>query len=496
MMGINPNDKRRIIMLNDIIREREKKLESLRNAGVDPYPAQTVRTHGIADVLLQFDEISQTGESVSVAGRLLALRDQGKIIFADLEDGGGRMQVVLKDEVTANFDLWQETLDIGDFVGVTGVVFATKRGEKSVEVREVQMLSKSLLPLPDKWAGIEDEEIRLRQRYLDLIINPETRELFRKKSVFWGAVRDFLTRENFFEVETSVLESVAGGAEAEPFRTHHNALDTDFTLRISLELQLKRLIVGGYEKIFEIGRVFRNEGIDRDHLQDFTFMECYWAYHDFRDMMALTQRMYQEVIKKTCGSLTTQWQSHAIDWSGDWPMIDYIEAFERENGFNPLELTREELFMKAEALELKPEPNLERGRLIDLIYKKTVRPKLIQPAFLVNTPILVSPLAKRSKENPDIAERFQIVACASELGNGYSELNDPRDQRARFEEQMKLRAAGDAEAMPLDEDFIAALSYGMPPTTGFGMSERVFAVLMDKPVRETVFFPLVRPKKS
>ena len=482
-------------MLDDIIREREKKLEALRNAGLDPYPARTERTHQIADVLASFDELAGSSESVSIAGRLLALRDQGKIIFADVEDGSGRMQVVLKDEVTNNFDLWQQSFDIGDFVGATGVAFETKRGEKSIEAREAQMLSKSLLPLPDKYAGIEDEEIRLRQRYLDLIMNPETRELFRRKSVFWGAVRDFLARENFFEVETSVLESQAGGAEAEPFRTHHNALDTDFTLRISLELQLKRLIVGGYEKIFEIGRVFRNEGIDRDHLQDFTFMECYWAYHDFRDMMVLMQRMYQEVIAKTCGSLTTTWQGHAIDWSGEWPMIDYVEAFERENGFNPLDFTREELFMKAEELGLKPEPNLERGRLIDLIYKKTVRPKLIQPAFLVNTPILVSPLAKRSRENPDIAERFQIVACGSELGNGYSELNDPQDQRARFEEQMRLRAAGDAEAMPLDEDFLAALSYGMPPTTGFGMSERVFAILMDKPVRETVFFPLMRPKK-
>jgi lysyl-tRNA synthetase class 2 len=482
-------------MLDDIIRERHKKLEALQNARVDAYPARARRTHTIEDALLQFDAIVASGATISVTGRLLSVRDQGKIIFADIEDGTGKIQIVLKDEITKDLDLWQATIDIGDFVGATGIPFTTKRGEKSVEVHELQMLSKSLLPLPDKFAGIEDDEIRLRQRYLELITNPGTREMFRKKSIFWETVRNFLKHEGFMEVETSVLESVVGGAEAEPFKTHHNTLDTDFHLRISLELQLKRLIIGGFDTIFEIGRVFRNEGIDRDHLQDFTFMECYWAYHDYRDMMALMERMYKKVIEATCGTLQTEWQGNAIDWSGKWPEVDYASAFKLENGFDPTAASREDLVARSKELDLKFEPNIERGRLIDLIYKRTVRPKLIQPCFLTGTPIIVSPLSKASRENPAIAERFQIVACGSELGNGYSELNDPIDQRARFEEQMKFRAAGDAEAMPLDEDFLTALAYGMPPTTGFGMSERVFAILVDKPVRETVFFPLMRPKK-
>ena len=481
-------------MLDDLIKERQKKLEALKNAGVDPYPARAKRTHAIGAALEKFEELSSSGKEISVAGRLLSVRDQGKIIFADIEDESGKIQIVLKDETTKDLDLWKETLDIGDFIGATGPLFETKRGEKSMEAHEVQMLSKSLLPLPDKFAGIEDEELKLRQRYLDLLTNPETREIFRKKSVFWKSVREFMQREGFMEVETSVLEPVAGGAEAEPFKTHHNALDTDFNLRISLELQLKKLIVGGYEKVFEIGRVFRNEGIDRDHLQDFTFMESYWAYHDYRDKMDLMERLFKEVIQKTCGSLTTMWQGHTVDWSGQWPDVDYVGAFKKENGFDPTMATREELIARAEALNIKLEPNIERGRLIDLIYKKTVRPKLIQPCFLTGTPLIISPLSKASRENPEIAERFQIVACGAELCNGYSELNDPIDQRARFEAQMKLREGGDVEAMPLDEDFLTALSYGMPPTTGQGMSERVFAILMDKPVRETVFFPLMRSK--
>jgi lysyl-tRNA synthetase class 2 len=350
------------------------------------------------------------------------------------------------------------------------------------------------LPLPDKWDGLEDVELRLRERYVDLLTHPEVRAMFMKKSVFWASVREFLQKHAFVEVETSVLESQAGGAEAEPFKTHHNTLDTDFYLRISLELQLKKLIVGGFDSVFEIGRVFRNEGIDRDHLQDFTFMECYWAYHDYKELMKLMQKMYQFTIERTMGTLKTTWQGYDIDWGQPWPEVDYVHAFKEANEMDPLAASRDELFDKAKALGLAPEKDLQKGRLIDLIYKKTVRPNLIQPCFLVNTPILISPLAKASPENPEIAERFQIMACGTELGNGFSELNDPIEQRRRLEEQMKLKAKGDKEAMSLDEDFLRALEYGLPPTAGFGMSERVFAILVDKPMRETVFFPLMRPK--
>lgn len=497
-------------MLDDLIKERQKKLDAIREAGIDPYPSRVARSFEIAQALADFDELEKSGRVISLAGRVMALRDQGKIVFADIADESGKIQIVLNEgtmtsddkkdgSAGGSFKLWQSSLDIGDFVSATGPLFKTKKGEMSVDVREVQMASKSLLPLPDQHDGIENDDIRLRERYVELAIDPTVREMFRKKSAFWAAIREFLAREQkFTEVETSVLEPMAGGAEAEPFKTHHNALDTDFYLRIALELQLKKLVVGGFDSVFEIGRVFRNEGIDRDHLQDFTFMECYWAYHDYRDMMSLMETMYKFTIEKTVGTMRTTYQGFDIDWSGEWPEIDYVEAFKKENGgLDPVKATREELFARARELDLDlgPEKNLEKGRLIDLVYKKSVRPKLIQPCFLVNHPLIISPLSKGTPEHNERAERFQIVAGGTELGNGYSELNDPRDQRERFEAQMKLRAAGDNEAMALDEDFLKALEYGMPPTAGFGMSERVFAILMDKPVRETVFFPLMRRKK-
>ncbi len=482
-------------MLEDILADRRKKLDTLKKAGIDPYPAHVKRSFSVGHALDHFDELEKSREGISLVGRVRSLRDQGKIMFADLEDGKGKIQVVFRGEDIKDLDFWRKVIDLGDFISVTGPLFITKRGERSIEVHHIQMASKALYPLPDKWEGLEDIEARLRERYLDLIAHPEIKDLFIKKAIFWTSVREFLETEGFLEVETSVLESMAGGAEAEPFVTHHNALDTEFYLRISLELQLKKLVTGGFEKIFEIGRVFRNEGIDREHLQDFTFMECYWAYHDYRDMMELMQRMYKFVIEKTMGSLRTASLGFHIDWEKPWPEIDYVKIFKKENGFDPLEATHEQLFKRAKDLGLAPEKGLQKGRLIDLVYKKTVRPKLIEPCFLVGHPLIVSPLSKASRENPEIAERFQIVACGSELGNGYSELNDPQDQRQRFEAQMDLRKKGDNEAMQLDEDFLKALEYGMPPTAGFGMSERVFAILMDKPVRETVFFPLMRPKK-
>jgi lysyl-tRNA synthetase class 2 len=483
-------------MLEDIVNERKKKLEALRAHGVNPYPARVTRTGDILDALDDFDALVAEGRTVSLTGRVRSFRDMGKIIFADIEDETGKIQAVLKEDTLVDLDFWRSVLDIGDFISVTGTLFVTKRGERSLEGKTLQLASKTMMPLPDKWDGVQDPELRLRERYVDLLAHPDVREMFVRKSLFWASVREFLENEGFLEVETSVLEPEAGGAEATPFKTHHNALDTDFYLRIALELQLKKLVVGGFDRVFEIGRVFRNEGIDRDHLQDFSFMECYWAYHDYRDLMHMLQKMFRFVIEHTMGTLTTVSHGYEIDWSGEWPEVDYVSAFKEANGMDPLRATNEELFEKATELGLKPEKSLGKGRLIDLIYKKTVRPNLIQPCFLVGTPILVSPLAKASEENPEIAQRFQIVACGTELGNGYSELNDPEEQRRRFEEQMKLRAKGDDEAMPLDEDFINALSYGLPPTTGFGMSERVFAILVDKPVRETVFFPLMRRAKE
>ena len=485
-------------MLDDIIKERHKKLDLLRKAGIDPYPARTARTLAIGKAVDDFAKLAKAGKKISLAGRLRNVRDQGKIIFADLADESGKIQIVLKDDIlkdSKGLEFWRSVLDLGDFVSATGVLFETKRGEKSLEVREFAMAAKSLLPLPDKWAGLEDEEIRLRKRYLDLIATPELAELFRKKTVFWETFRAALTKEGFLDVETPVLEALPGGAEAEPFKTHHHALDADLYLRISLELPLKRLLVGGFEKVFEIGRIFRNEGIDREHLQDYTQLELYAAYADYDDIMKLVEKTYKDVIKKTCGGLVTEHGGKKIDWSGKWKKVDYVELWKKANGMDPTIASREELFAKAKELKLEPEKNLGKGRLIDLIYKKTVRPHLVEPCFLVDPPVEIEPLAKRKPGDPKVVERFQVMAAGTELGKGFSELNDPLDQRTRFEEQMKLRAAGDKEAQLLDEDFLEALSYGMPPAGGFGVSERLFAVLMDRPVRECVFFPLMRPKK-
>jgi len=481
-------------MLEDILRERAKKLEVYRKKVGNPYPSRVKRDVALAEAAKNFAKL-RLKKSLSLVGRILSWRDQGKIIFASVSDGTGRFQFVFKNEETANFETVKETFEAGDFIEATGVLFKTKRGEKSLLAKSARLIVKSLRPLPTEWFGLADVESRLRQRYLDILLNPEVKEIFLKKERFWDEVRAYSKKAGYLEVETPTLEAIPGGADAEPFKTHHNALDTDFYLRISLELPLKKLLVAGYEKVFEVGRIFRNEGIDREHLQDYTQMECYAAYEDYRDMMAFTEGLYKSVIKKTLGTLTSKTGGKKVDWGKKWPKIDYYELFSRGTGLDLKKASRDELFRKAEAIGLEPEKNLGRGRLIDVIFKKTVRPKLWEPCFVINQPVDISPLAKRKEDEPDRVERFQIMAAGTEVGNGFSELNDPVDQRRRFEEQMKLRAAGDREAQRLDEEFLLALEYGMPPAAGFGMSERLFAVIMDKPVRETVIFPLMRPQK-
>lgn len=483
-------------MLEDLMKERERKLERLAEAGLNAYPASTKRTHAIAEVREGFEGLETSKKEVSIVGRVMGMRDQGKVLFIDLKDETGKFQGVLKADNLSNFELLQTTIDIGDFVELTGFIFKTQRGEESIEVRDCRMLTKTLRPIPQERFGLEEIETRLRKRYLELLVNPETREIFKKKAFFWDTFRTLLKKEGFLEVEMPVLEAVPGGAEAEPFITHHKALDTDFYLRISLELPLKKMLVGGFEKVFEIGRIFRNEGIDKEHLQDYTQLEFYWAYHDYRDLMKLIQKMYKAVIKKTCGTLTTIYDGKTIDWSKPWKKVDYVRAFKQGVGLDPLRATREKLLQKAQELGLVPEENAGKGRLIDALFKKTVRPTLIDPCFLIDPPVEIEPLAKRSEKDPRRVERFQVLAGGTEIGKGFSELNDPKDQRARFEEQMKLREAGDMEAQMIDEDFLEALEYGMPPAAGFGISERLFAILMDKPVRETVIFPLMKKKNS
>ena len=484
-----------VFMLEDIMRDRMRKLSRYEEK-TSAYPIDTKRTMAIGAFLKAFSGLARAKKRVTVAGRVLSLRDQGKIIFADLADESGKIQLVLNAKEMKDFTLLRETLEVGDFAEAEGAPFVTKRGEKSVLVRRARILAKALRPAPSSWYGLEDPEVRFRKRYLDLLLDGDAKDIFRKKAVFWETVRMFLKEEGFLEIEMPVLEAVPGGAEAEPFVTHHNALDEDFYLRISLELPLKKMLVGGFEKVFEIGRVFRNEGIDREHLQDYTQMECYAAYEDYNDMMRLMERMYKRTIKALFGTLTLKdAQGAKVQWGKKWPKVDYYAAFKKMAGLDLASATEADLRAKAKALKLETASAVGRGRLIDLIYKKTVRPKLVQPCFLIDPPVEIEPLAKRSRKDPKRVERFQIVAYGTELGKGFSELNDPRDQRARFEEQMRLREQGDKEAEQLDEDFLEALEYGMPPASGFGLSERLFAVLMNKSVRETVVFPPMKKTK-
>lgn len=474
-------------MLEDLIKERLRKLANFQGAGRYCYPAESERTHWAKEIALK-------QEGVVVAGRIRGLRLQGGLFFADVYDDSGKVQIVVRKDNFKEFDLFRDNLDIGDFVEAGGDTFNTTKGELSIDVHHLRLLVKALRPLPDQWSGLEDSELRLRQRYLDILEHSEIRDLFVKKAMFWDACRSFLKKSDFLEVEMPVLEAIPGGADAEPFTTHHNALNTDFYLRISLELPLKKLLVGGYERIFEIGRIFRNEGIDKEHLQDYTQCEFYWAYQDYKGLMSFVEKLYKNMIKKTMGELVTNFNEQPINWGNKWPKVDYYKVFKQYVGLDLRRAEESDLIAKAKELNLQPEQHLGRGRLIDLLFKKMVRPNLMEPCFLIDPPADIEPLAKKNRKYSDKVERFQVVACGTELGKGFSENNDPLDQRKRFEEQTKLREAGDKEAQRLDESFLEAMEYGMPPAAGFGMSERFFAVLMNKPVRETVVFPLMRSR--
>ncbi len=485
--------------MEELRNERIKKIEQLQKQGINAFPADSLRTHTISQALADFEFLSESKKEIVLAGRVVAKREHGSLLFLDVENSYDKIQFYFqksnfKDE--EQFARAKEFLDLGDFIEASGKLIITQSGQKSLDARLWRILTKAIRPIPETYYGLKDVEERLRRRYLDLLANHDVRQMFEKKSVFWGSLRQFLKDRGFLEVETPVLETVPGGAEAEPFITHYNALDGDFYLRISLELPLKRLIVGGFEKVFEIGRIFRNEGIDAEHLQDYTQLEFYWSYADYNDLMKLVQEMYQFAIEKTAGSLKTIYDQKEIDWSGEWPKVDYFEVFQKQTGIDLNKASEKDLAEKALELGLKFEKSAGWGRLVDLVFKKACRPNFIQPCFLIDPPIQISPLSKKSFKNPNRAERVQIMAGGSELGNGFSELNDPLDQRARFEQQMKLREQGDKEAQMIDEDFIEALEYGMPPTAGFGLSERLFAFIMDKPIRETVIFPPMKERNN
>ena len=494
-----------------ITQERLRKLGELRVNGINPYPDKFDKKQNCAECLN-----SKIGSKVKTAGRLMTKRDLGKIIFCVLKDESEKIQLVLQDGETPQKekDFFKKYLDSGDFVGIEGKIIKTKTGEISILVEKIELLSKSILPLPEKWHGITDEEEKLRKRYLDILMNPEIKEMFVKKSKFWNAIRNFMLEKGFLEVETPVLENSAGGAAATPFKTHHNALDIDVFLRISMgELWQKKLMVAGYEKTFEIGRQFRNEGVDMEHLQDYTQMEFYWAYANYEDGMKLVEEMYKKVAKEVFGTLKFEAHGYKIDLGKKWEIYDFESLIKKETKIEIYKTSKDEIRKKLKELSQRDDPrghsskddsgepkidfdlNLDKWKLVDLLWKYC-RKKISGPGFLINQPVELSPLAKRNSEDQRKVEQFQVIIAGTELGNGYSELNDPIDQEERFQEQMKLKEKGDKESMEHDKSFVEALKYGMPPTCGFGVSERLFSYLVNKPIRECVIFPLMKAEKE
>ncbi|HEY4526643.1 MAG TPA: amino acid--tRNA ligase-related protein, partial [Candidatus Paceibacterota bacterium] len=464
----------------DIRAERLKKLELLRGAGMEAYPARSELSAAIADVLENFETLSTNDEEVTIAGRIMALRGQGAIMFADIFDGStspvlsnvegltadstgsppaggpGRIQVVVQrgEMEETLMQLFADTVDIGDFVELFGVPFITKRGEKSIQVSKWKMLSKSLLPLPSEHFGIKDEETRLRQRAIGILLDPELRAMIERRSKFWQAIRSFLQDRGFMEVETPVIETTPGGADARPFITHHNALDIEVYLRISAgELWQKRLLIAGFPKVFEIGRIFRNEGQSREHLQDYTQLETYEAYSDVHKGQKFVQDLYHHIAKEVYGWYTFEIGNHTVDLADEWSVIDFCEVIKKEYSLDPISCSEDEAIQAVRNAKIEYGEALNKARAIDHLWKK-LRKTIAGPAFLTGVPVFLEPLAKRSVENPDVVERLQILIAGSEIGKGYSELNDPQDQRARFEEQQRLRDAGDDEAQRLDEDYI------------------------------------------
>ncbi len=482
----------------DIRAERLKKLEILKMAGMEAYPTDSHRDMSNVDAVTNFDNLEKEGNKVHLGGRVMSLRGQGGIAFADVFDGTERIQLVLQksDMDEKMFDLFANAVDIGDFVEASGTMFKTKRGERSLKVQKWRMLSKSLLPMPAEHFGLKDEELILRQRYLDILLNDGVKEMFVRRAKFWQSARDFFIARGFLEVETPILETTPGGADARPFKTHHNALDIDVYLRISAgELWQKKLLVAGFPKVFEIGRIFRNEGQSREHLQDYTQLESYEAYSDMQKGMEFLKELYRHIVKEVYGKYTFEINGHTVDFAEEWAIIDFCTVIQEKFGINPLTCSEAEAIQAVRDAQIQIGEALNKPRAVDHLWK-SIRKSISGPAFLIGVPVYLEPLAKRSSENPEIVERLQVILAGSEMGKAYSELNDPQDQRARFEEQQKMRDAGDDEAQRLDEEYIRAMEYGMPPAFGFGVSERLFSFLENRPAHEAQLFPLLRPKSE
>lgn len=482
--------------LEELKTTRLGKLEALKKAGMDPYPAKVPRDFCLKDARAGFAEHEKSQKPVSLAGRVMAIRGQGAILFLVLDDGKDTFQAVVKRDTLKPelFELLTQAVDIGDIVSVTGTFFKTNKGEESILVSSWTMAAKSLLPLPEKWHGLTDPDERFRKRYLDFIMDPEAREIFKKKAKFWDAMRRILKEKGFLEVETPTLETTTGGAEATPFKTHHNDYDLDVYLRISVgELWQKRLIAAGFPKTFEIGRIYRNEGSSAEHAQEFTNMEFYKSYLSFDDGIAFTEDLIRDVAKEAFGTLEFDIKGKKVDLAKKWEHIDYVQTVEKMTGVNVLKASEKDMEKKLKDLKVDFDGK-NRERLMDSLWKYC-RKQITGPAWLVGHPKLVSPLSKIDPKDSEKTLRVQLILGGAEMTNGFAELNDPLDQRARFDEQKKLIAKGDKEAMMPDDEFVEMLEHAMPPAFGFGCGDRLFAVLAGKPLRETQMFPLMRPKK-
>lgn len=481
-------------LLDTVRSERLAKIARLKEAGMDAYPARTHRTHTIVEFLENHLTLEKNSEQVVLAGRVISMREHGGSLFVDIFDGMKGQGFVQRSKLgEAPYDLFTGTVDTGDIIEFSGMAFTTKRGMPSLDVTAWCMLAKSLRPLPDEWFGIKDEDERFRKRYLDILLTKDLAERIKRRSKFWNVIRSYLLERDFIEVETPVLETTTGGAEARPFVTHHNALDMDVYLRISVgELWQKRLMVAGLPKTFEIGRVFRNEGMSAEHAQDYTAMEFYEAFKDYRAGMDMITDLYRTIADKVYGTRTFSVKGFDIDLDKEWETYDYCALMQKEYGLDPLDETADWGTVLSER-HIPFEEHADRGRLVDTAWKQ-IRKTLSGPGFLINVPVYMEPLAKKSAKDPRVVERFQVVLAGSENGKGFSELNDPVDQAERFARQGELRAAGDAEAQMPDADFVEALEYGMPPAFGFGVSERLFDFLEGVSIREGQIFPLLRPK--
>ncbi len=479
---------------------RREKLNGLLEKGIDPFGESFKTTSSSKEIKDKYEaktkeELHDEEEIiVTVAGRIMTKRGKGKAGFFHIQDKFGQIQIYIRQDSVGDdaYEIFDDS-DLGDIVGITGSVMKTNMGELSIKASKFTHLVKALKPLPDKYHGIADPEIKLRKRYLDMITDPEVFDLFKKKQIFWSTVRNYLIENDFLEVETPILENCAGGAAATPFATHHNALDLNVFLRISMgELWQKKLLVAGYEKTFEIGRQFRNEGMSPEHLQDYTQMEFYWAYADYKMGMDFVKEMYQKVIKATLGKSKFTSKGFEIDIDDEWEIYDFETVVKSGTGIDIYNSTKEDITSYLDKENIEYDPNMPYWRLVDVLWK-IVRKTLGGPGFLVNQPVELNPLPKRSKEDPRKVSQFQVILAGSEMGNGYNELNDPNDLESRFLEQRQMAEDGDEEAHNHDAEFIEALEYGMPPAFGFGVSERLFSIIMDRPIRECVMFPLMKP---